>query len=153
MADTKIQFKLGAIEFSGEGEKEWLEAQLDKILEKAPKLINIAPATPPVAAGAPGGAHAPIGADPSIAQQPLATFLRTKNATKNQVKKFLATAIWLESKGKNRLNTGDVTQALKDSNQVRLSNASDCLNKNINKGYCDKDGKDFFVTEDGKNSL
>lgn len=153
MADTKIQFKLGAIEFSGEGEKEWLEAQLDKILEKAPKLINIVPSTPPVGAGAPVGAHTPIGVDPAIAQQPLATFLRTKNATKNQVKKFLATAIWLESKGKNRLNTGDITQALKDSNQVRLSNASDCLNKNINKGYCDKDGKDFFVTEDGKNSL
>lgn len=153
MADTKIQFKLGAIEFSGEGEKEWLEAQLDKILEKAPQLINIIPTPPPAGVGTSVGSHTPIGLDPSIAQQPLATFLRAKNATTNQVKKFLATAIWLESKGKNRLNTNDITQALKDSNQARLSNASDSLNKNINKGFCDKDGKEFFVTAEGKNSL
>lgn len=38
MVDAKIQFKLGAIEFTGEGEKDWIAQQLDKILEKAPIL-------------------------------------------------------------------------------------------------------------------
>ncbi len=36
MADAKLEFKLGAIEFSGEGEKDWVAAQLDKILDQVP---------------------------------------------------------------------------------------------------------------------
>ena len=35
MAEAQLQIKLGAIEFVGEGEKEWLSAQLDKILTLA----------------------------------------------------------------------------------------------------------------------
>lgn len=49
--------------------------------------------------------------------------------------------------------TSDVTKALKDSNQTRLGNPSDSLNQNVTKGYCEKDGKEFYVTEEGKNSL
>lgn len=94
-----------------------------------------------------------MGPDPQIAAKTLAVFLKEKNATRNQVKKCLATAIWLEAKGKQRMTTSDVTKALKDSNQARLGNASDCLNQNVSKGYCEKDGKEFFVTDEGKSSL
>lgn len=149
MADAKIQFKLGAIEFTGEGEKDWIAQQLDKILEKAPNLVALVPAK---AAGE-GGGHKPMGTDPQIAGKTLPVFLREKNATSNQVKKFLATAIWLEAKGKQRMTTSDVTKALKDSNQTRLGNPSDKLNQNVTKGYCEKDGNEFYVTEEGKNSL
>jgi len=51
------------------------------------------------------------------------------------------------------LTTGDVSKALKDSNQSRLGNPSQCLNDNVSKGYCEKDGKQFFVTQEGKVSL
>lgn len=41
MSESKIQVKVGIVEFSGEGDPEWLAAQLDKILEKIPELLKI----------------------------------------------------------------------------------------------------------------
>ena len=35
----------------------------------------------------------------------------------------------------------------------KLSNPSDSLNSNVGKGYCEKDGKHFFVTPEGRQSL
>jgi hypothetical protein len=64
--------------------------------------------------------------------------------------KFLATAIWLDAKGKSKMTTTDVTTALKDAHQGRLGNASECLTQNVRKGLCEKHGKEFFVTEDGR---
>lgn len=153
MSEVKIQFKLGSIEFSGEGEQDWISQQLDKILQQAPQLLLIAPSSN---AGTPANGtagHNPMGADPAIAQQPLASFLKAKNAATTQVKKFLATAVWLEAKGKSRMGTADITKALKDANQTRLSNPADCLNQNIAKGHCEKDGAQFFVTVDGKAAI
>lgn len=153
MSEVKIQFKLGSIEFSGEGEKEWISQQLDKLLQQAPQLLSITP-SPAVTSIPPGTVgHNPMAADPAVAHQPLATFLKSKDATTNQTKKFLVTAIWLESKGKSRMTTSDITKALKDSNQTRIGNPADCLAKNISKGFCEKDGTQFFVTEEGKDSV
>ena len=47
MADVKIQIKVGGVEFSGEGDKEWIGKQLDKILEKVEDLQKIAPGPQP----------------------------------------------------------------------------------------------------------
>lgn len=41
MSESKIQVKVGIVEFSGEGDKQWLAEQLDKILEKIPELLKI----------------------------------------------------------------------------------------------------------------
>lgn len=41
MSDSKIQVKVGIIEFSGEGNQDWLSKQLDKILDKVPELLKI----------------------------------------------------------------------------------------------------------------
>lgn len=154
MHEARIEFTIGAISFVGEGDKDWVAAQLDKILEKAPELIKLAPKRQ-IAEMAPSDSHPTIQMqqDDSIAQQTLPGFLQEKGAMKPQVRKFLATAIWLMAKGKDRLTTSDVTQAVRESKQRRLSNASDCLNKNVAKGYCEKDGKEFFVTQEGKGSL
>ncbi len=151
MSESKIEIKIGQIMFSGQGEQEWVAKQLDKILAQAEKLIQLAPA-----AGDDDGdssSHKPMGKDTAIAKKTLPAFLQEKNATTKQVKKFLSTAVWLEAKGQSRLETGDVTKALNDANQKRLGNPADCLNQNVTKGYCEKDGKQFFVTDDGKNSL
>ena len=151
MTEAKVEIKVGQIEFSGQGEQDWVGKQLDKILSKAEHLVALAPApreAPPEKAD-----HKPMAKDSAIARQTLPAFLTEKGAAKSQVKKFLATAVWLEAKGSKRIQTSEVTKALKDANQKRLGNASDCLNKNVSKGYCEKDGKQFFVTQDGKSSL
>ncbi|WP_183577862.1 hypothetical protein HDF18_10525 [Mucilaginibacter sp. X5P1] len=41
MSDSKIQIKVGIVEFSGEGNQDWLAKQLDKILEKIPELLKL----------------------------------------------------------------------------------------------------------------
>lgn len=46
MSDSKIQVKVGAVEFSGEGNQDWLSNQLDKILEKIPELLKVENTTP-----------------------------------------------------------------------------------------------------------
>jgi len=83
----------------------------------------------------------------------LATYLSNKSATTDQTKKFLATAGWLHQKGSKTMTTGDVTKALKDNNQSRLSNASQCLNNNVGKGFCEKADGSFFITPEGLKSL
>jgi hypothetical protein len=151
VSEAKIEIKIGQVAFSGEGEQDWVAKQLDKIIAQAEKLIQLAPPVENEEQGDDG--HKPMGKDPSIAKKTLASLLQEKNAARNQVKKFLATAVWLEAKGTTRLQTSDVTKALKDANQSRLGNPADSLNKNVSKGYCEKDGKQFFVTDDGKKSL
>jgi hypothetical protein len=123
---------------------------LDKIIAQAEKLIQL---SPPGDDDVKSNGRKPMGTDQSIGRKTLPSFLQEKNATRNQTKKFLATGVWLEARGQNRLQTNDVTKALKDANQSRLGNPADCLNKNVSKGYCEKEGKQFFVTDDGKNSL
>jgi hypothetical protein len=150
--DTKIQFKLGGVEFLAEGPAEWVSSQLDKVIEKAPKLLALAPLTAPQVKVHEGG-HQEMKSDPEVAGKTLVAFLKEKNATTRQVTKFLATAIWLEAKGKNRITTRDITQALQDANQSRLGNPANCLNQNVSKGHCEKDGKEFFVTVEGKAAL
>ncbi|HEX74589.1 MAG TPA: hypothetical protein G4N93_05505 [Dehalococcoidia bacterium] len=154
MATARIEFTLGSITFSGEGEENWLSTQLDKIIEKAPDLINIVPAIQDT--GQTRAAIVEQGqilSDAAIASQTLPNFLKSKGATGKALHKFLATAIWLHGKGLSRISTSDITKALKDSNQSRLVNPSDCLNKNVSKGLIEKDGKQFFVTDEGKASI
>lgn len=152
MSEAKINIKIGNVEFSGEGDQNWLEKQLDKMIEKAPGLLKISPvqidSTPQN-----GPSQKPIDSDPKIAKKALGTYLQEMNATSNQNRKFLVTAVWLESKGKNRLKTSDITQALRDNSQRKLNNASLNLIGNVKQGYCEKEGGQFYVTDEGKKSL
>lgn len=151
MAEAKIEINIGEIHFSGQGDQDWIADQLDKILAQAEKLVKLAPK--PTEDGAEKPGHKPMGEDSAVAKMTLPSFLNEKSASKNQVKKFLATAVWLEAKGKSRIQTSDIAKALKDSNQSRLANPSECLKRNVSKGLCEKDGNEFFVTEEGKQSL
>ncbi len=81
---------------------------------------------------------------------PLFQFLAEKKAEKNQVRKFLATAVYLaQSNDQSKLSTLMISKALKSSGIEKLQNPSDCLNKNEKKGYCVKEGKIFTITENG----
>src|SRR5579872_6272469 len=148
MADAKIDIKIGAISFAAEGSEKWLSGELDKVLAKAPELAAITPAEPENGDGG-GTKHAKKGKLGTLAH-----FLKEKSATSNQVKKFLATAAYLhDTTGKDRLTTGEVKTALKNANQTKLNNPSDCLNQNVGKGHAEKDGGSFFVTDPGRTSL
>ncbi|MFG6665725.1 hypothetical protein ACGK9R_01285 [Halomonas sp. HNIBRBA4712] len=156
MAEAKIEITIGQITFSGEGEPSWLSEQLDKILDKAENLLSLASSTSsPITQESEdiNSEAADLSGHNEIAAKPLAIWLRENKADSNQNLKFLATAIWLESKGSNRLQTKDVTSALSSANQKRLGNASDCLNRNVTQGCCEKEGKQFYVTEEGKKKL
>ena len=81
---------------------------------------------------------------------PLFQFLAEKKAEKNQVRKFLATAVYLaQSNDQSKLSTLMISKALKSFGIEKLLNPSDCLNKNEKKGYCVKEGKIFTITENG----
>ena len=148
MSQVKIQIKVGDVEFSGEGEQGWVSTQLERILKAAPGIVGAKRSDPALS-----GSGQEDRQNATATSQTLASFLRDNNASTNQVKKFLATASWLHARGKKRLNTADVTRALKDTNQTRLGNPADCLNKNVAKGHCEKDGKDFLVTAEGEAAL
>jgi hypothetical protein len=152
MSDSKINIKIGHVEFSGEGNQEWLGSQLDKILEKIPELLKIELGSPNGNGQSEengGGQGEPKGTKTGT----LASWLRSKNATVNQTKKFLATAAFLQLGGKERLTTQDVSESLKKYNQGKLGNPSESLNQNVGKGHCEKDGKQFYVTPEGFEEL
>lgn len=157
MTDSKIQIKVGNVEFSGEGNQEWLTSQLDKVLEKIPELIYLEPksfngnSSVKIEASSNGASNGPNNGSKS---SNLVSFLKENNATVQQVRKFLATAAFMQLNGKRRLNTADISEALRNSHQTKLNNASDCLNQNVKKGHCEKDGgNEFFVTSDGFKEL
>jgi hypothetical protein len=149
MAEGKIEIKVGGVSFTGEGSETWLASQLDKMLKHLPELVNV---FPPDDDG--GGDHKDAtGKLSRKAAGTLASFLNSKNAKTNQNRKFLATAVWLHDGGKNRLTTGDVSQALRVNNQGKLTNPSLNLNRNVGQGLCDKDGKQFYVTDEGRTEI
>lgn len=149
MTQGKIQFKIGNLEFVGEGEEKWLADQLDKLIEKLPTLIKVSPPS----SGSEGGNDPQEENGQDTKDIPLPTFLKNKSVGDSQVNRFLATAIWLYGRGVKSLSTSDITKALKENQQPRLANATDCLNSNIGKGYCEKQGKQFFITPHGFESI
>lgn len=155
MEKAKIEIKVGMVEFTGEGEQDWLGKQLDKVLDKVPDLLKIElnnPSKPTQSESTVEAITPPsVNSESSSNSAPnnIVTFLRDKNSTSNQVNKFLVTAVYLQLNGKTRISTSEVASTLKSANQSKLSNASDALNKNVRKGYCEKEGTQFFVTQEG----
>jgi hypothetical protein len=153
MADARIEVKVGAFSFSGEGTEKWLSGELEKLLAKIPELVELAPLDGDNAGGGDEGKQTKTRKKGKVGT--LADFLKEKNATTNQVKKFLATSVWLhDNTEQERLTTREVKAALKKAHQTKLTNPANCLNQNVTKGHSEKDGASgFFVTEAGRNSL
>ncbi len=148
MSASNVTLSYGSVSFSAEGAEEWVSDQLDKILETASKLSQI-PAPPQNGQKSPSGE---TGIDGPFTAT-LAGHIKAKNGEVNQVRRFLATADWLRLRKSEKLNTSAVAKALGDNHQKRLGNPSDCLNKNVSKGHCEKSGDDFFITPDGLKEL
>src|SRR5262245_53871576 len=145
MNESKLQIKIGTIEFSGEGDQTWLSSELAKVIDKAPDLLKVVP--PMSTDNGKGNGSVQTPRSNGSGSGNLALFLKEKNATTQQVSKFLATAAFIQIGGKSKMTTADITKVLREANQSKLNNASDCLNQNVKKGFCQKDGgNDFFVT-------
>jgi len=181
MAESKIDFSFDNLHFSCEGDKDWVEAQLNQVLNRIPglnkleKVVKFEKVKPsldrlvaedaleveaPVAAVKEKGKRGrkPKEVDETVVVEepsgdPLYEFLKEKNADKNQVRKFLATAVYMHSQGEEKFSTPMVSKALKAANIEKLLNASDCLNKNEKKEFCIKDEKEFILTEAGIRSI
>lgn len=149
MAQAKIDIRIGTIHFTGEGDEKWLSAQLDKLLERAGELASLSSSGNGDENGADvGDSSAPTS---STAKIPLGTFL--KGVGSSQTKRFLATAVWLAGRGNKKPTTRDISKALSDNHQPKLTNPSQSLNDNVKQGYCEKDGRNFYVTPEGFDSL
>ena len=147
MGQSKIDVTIGNLSFSGEGEQEWLAEQLDKVLKAVPK-IEIA--QPQATGSAPAASAQGVNGGFTTT---LASYIRDKGGESSQVDRFLITADWLRRRGNDKLTTAAVSTALRGQRQKRLANPADCLNKNVSKGYCEKDGSGFFITPDGLTKL
>ncbi|MFD0987817.1 hypothetical protein [Methyloligella solikamskensis] len=144
---AKVEINVGDLRFSGEGDEEWLGEQVAKLLKAAEQIGKTARVDAEEPSG-PSPAARSSGSTPS-----LASYIRAKGADSNQILRFLATAAWLQKRGSENLTTSSVAKALTDNQQKRLANASDCLNKNVKKGLCEKTKDGFFITPEGWDSL
>jgi len=176
MAESKIDFSFENLHFSCEGDKDWVEIQLNQILTRIPALNLAELSINPEISKSPAGQNTPVrevnGAErkdepknryknksasilinAEYSSDPLVEFLKDKDAEKNQVRKFLATAVYLHSKGGEKFSTPIVSKLLKSTRIEKLINASDCLNKNEKKGFCIKEDKEFILTEAGIRSI
>lgn len=131
--------------FTGDAEAAWLEKQLDKFLAHAKNSPPEDFSTESKSGQTKTKFHK--------AKETLSAYLKSSSVATNQVKKFLATACWLTEAGNKRPSTGDVAKALSGNQQGKLGNPTECLNQNVKKGLCVKEGKQFYVTEEGFTSL
>jgi hypothetical protein len=160
MADSKIELTYDNLHFLCEGEQEWVENQLNGILNRIPglsktnsiaKIEDVVVTSEPETVKKPRG-RKPKAADSSIQEtssDPLMDFLRGKKADRNQVRKFLAVAVYLHAHGMEKFSTPLISKTLKNAGIEKLINASDCLNKNEKKGFCIKEDKEFILTDLG----
>ena len=169
MSQSKIEFRLGAIHFIGEGDREWVTKQLDKIISQASMLLRVAGDSDD---NSPSEYFSPVkrtkasskktatqttptvtGIKSNTLGKDLATFIQAKKAGSNQRAKFLAAALWLHKHGKSNPGTRDVTNALKQARVSALINPSQYLNQNVKQGYLKKSGSGFVITKKGESAL
>jgi len=141
---AKIRVRVGDIEVDYEGAENFLDKKLPELVTYLSKLAERVPQR--TESGKTGIKER---GDPGT----LASFLKVKNATISQKRRFLATAEWLHRRGSVKLKTRDITKALQDNHQKRIGNPSDTLLQNISDGSCEKAGSEFFVTDEGRTAL
>jgi hypothetical protein len=150
MPTAKIEIRIGDRLFQADGDQEWVTSQLAifySSLETAPPPAKMSAVTPAAAAPLPA-LSAALGSGAT-----LAAFLKTTNATVSQTRTFLAAAGWLRLRGARTHTTAAVTSALSQNHQGSLGNAAQCLIENIKKGFCERNGKEFYITPAGLKDL
>jgi len=163
MAQSKIEFRFGDIHFVSEGDKTWVTKQFDKIIGKVPSLLNVSGNIAVSSSEKFGGSNrsnkrvikSSVVPDVESVKRrgiskDLSSFIQAQKAGSNQRAKFLATAAWLTSHGKQSFVTRDVTKAIKEAQLPGLVNPSVNLSQNLKQGFLKKSGKEFVLSQKGK---
>ncbi len=144
----KIRMKIGGIEVDYEGTEAFLDKKFQKLIGDVSALTKEIPAVPTE-----NGNKNKSSNNQSDTSSSLGSFLREKKAD-NHNKRFLGTAVWLQEKNNSQLiKTVDVTKVMKENKQKVSKNPSRCLAQNVDKGYCEKQGDGFYVTDEGREAL
>ncbi|MDP8997484.1 MAG: hypothetical protein M3O03_10865 [Pseudomonadota bacterium] len=153
---TEFRLKFGAAKIEFIGDAEFLKAE---IMPAVSKIFAVAEAKPPMPSLNQIDHIAPKSDTPANVETlpnnlggnvgSLASHIKAHDADQNQLKRFLVTAYWLRLRGKTTIKTDEVVTALRDNQQAKLGNASDCLNKNVGKGFCEKTAEGFFIAPEG----
>jgi hypothetical protein len=166
---TRFKLKMGAAEIEFEGSSEFLKAEVLPTVEKLLAMVDarvdlqrtniyVAPQSNGVQRlSNPSHENSNVeienlddaekGLDKPITS--LATYLKTKDAGKNQNQRLLATAGWLHKKGNREITATLISETLLEHQQTKLGNPADCLNQNVRKGHCEKTKTGFFITPEG----
>jgi len=138
MSESKVDFSFENLHFSCEGDKDWVEMQLNQILSRIPGLnkpeLSVPSEIVKSASGKDIASRKLSGTEkievlkqrhrlkpvntlttPEHSNDPLMEFLKEKDAEKNQVRKFLATSVFLHSKGVEKFSTPMVSKLLKST--------------------------------------
>ena len=143
-----LRVRLGSAEFEAYGEAAWVDSRYERFVADARRL-SLGDNEPPRA----DSVDTSTAGERRSKPPPLATFLREVAPSGSQVERFLAAAVWLERGGTSPLTAKAIARALSENRQKRLANPSDCLNRNVSKGYAEKTELGFAVTDQGRASL
>lgn len=158
---AKLKVKLGSVEIDFEGDSDFLRTE---VMPTIAQVLSIAKDNPTIIGPT---EKDEVHASPETSTKALlrndgtgssgvgslASFIKDRKADSNQVKRFLATARWLQLRGTAEPSSSDVAKALRDNHQARLTNPADCLNKNVAHGFCEKTSNGFFITSEGLAAL
>lgn len=143
----KLSVRLGKLEFSGEAQQAFLDAQFQRFVAAIPAGAIEAEEVEKPASG--GAGEVPAGKFTAS----LASHIKARAAEGNQNRRFLATADWLRLRGMDTITVAAVSKALIDNHQSRLANSGVCLNRNVAKGFCEKISNGFYITPEGLKEL
>ena len=145
--DTTFKYVCDAYSVEYSGSEEFLESRLPELVRDLTNLSNEAITAP----------HKDADTGRNNSALPGLSVFLTELKEKTQVNKFLATAAWLQlSRGLEDMRTGDVARAMREHRHTPPTNSSDCLGKNVRKGYCQTLGRNpirFHVTSEGMAQL
>src|SRR5437899_238685 len=104
METNKIKLNVGSMEFQAEGDKDWVSAQLDKIIASTARSITgLSAGLPALEESERSSYKSP---DFTVEEPPTLTFFPKEiERTSKSAKTFIPIKAWLEAKQRNRLKT------------------------------------------------
>lgn len=139
-----FRIKSGDVVVTYDGPEEFLEQVVPKLVSEVGDKVRQMVSDPTPEPVAP--------AKPERKKKDSLLKLIERQPKDTQVRRFLVAAAWLQVNEKDKLTTSKVNEVLIKSKLPKLTNASDSLNQNINKGFCERPkpkGSEIFVTPKG----
>jgi len=165
MAEARAKIEVSGLQFDLRGDPDWVSEQLEKVLELAYDVADLAlspPEEPEADSGEDSNGEGNDGSgdeDPNDSQEdPIAAlslpaFLEERDATRSDERKLLAVAIWLHAKGSDRVTVTEVRDALAAARERAIHNAAAVLMTAVASGLCQEDDGALFVTDAGRAAL